>query len=244
MKSILLWLLIAMGPCFAFSQEKIYKSFPVAKGQTVSFNFDYPKCIQISTWAGKEIVVESEVNIDNGNGNHAFTITEKVEDGKFIIGNNLNMDLIPTRNYISINGNKIRFDSKEDMDVYIVQNKNENITSTFQTRDIEIVISIKVPVNTTTELVSEFGMVEVKNFHAPIKVNAKYGGIDASVSEKVIGKLQLTAKFGKIYSNLNFTPTEHVNKEFFTSITALLGKGPDYNFDSAFGNIYLRNAEY
>ncbi len=242
MKSILLWLLLAVGPCFGFAQTTINQSFPVTKGQTVSFHFEYPKNIQVSTWGGNEVVVEADVNIDNGESDHVFALTEKVENGKVSIVNKLDMDAIPTRYYVSVNGNKVRFESKKDMETYIAENTNKSSISTYQTKDIEIKIRIKVPVNVATELTSVYGMVEIKNFNAPIKVNATYGGVDVSVAENAIGKLQLTTQYGKIYSNLNLKSTEHVDKNFLTSITALQGKGPDYNFDSAFGNIYLRNA--
>lgn len=239
MKSICLWLFIAIGPCFALAQTKITKSYPVIKGQTVDLHFDYPQIVHISTWNSNEIAVVATVKINNGEADRAFTLLEDTSAGKISISNKLDMDLIPESYYIVDHGNKIRFSSRHDLDVYI-SGKGGTSLSTYQQRDIEIIIDIKIPANISTEVTSVYGMVEVQNFSGPIKVDAKYGGIDASVAEKAIGKLQLTTRYGKIYTNLNLQPTEKMEKNFFTSITASPGKGPDYVFNSSYGNIYLR----
>lgn len=242
MKSIFLWLFIAIGPCFALAQTKVSKSYPVTKGQTIDLHFDYPKIIHISTWDGNEISVVATVKINNGENDRAFTLIENTSEGKLSISNKVDMDLIPDSYYTVDNGNKIRFNSKKDLEAYISE-KGGSRPSIFQQKDIEISLDIKIPVNVTTEIASVYGMVEVRNFNAPIKVDARYGGIDASITEKAIGRLDLTTRYGKIFTNISLQPTEKTEKDFFTSITASPGKGPGYSFTSSYGNIYLRSAD-
>jgi hypothetical protein len=242
MKSILCWLLVALVPCIAQSQTKINKSYPVNKGQTVEFRFDYPKTIKVSSWDKNEISVEASVRINGGENDTAFTLLQSSSDGKIYIENKLDMDKIPDTYYIMDKGIKTRFSSKSDMEAFIKE-KGGPRPPTSQQKDLEITIEIKLPATINTEITSVYGMVEIQNFNGPIKVEARYGGIDASIDQKAIGKLKLTNRYGKIYSNLSLQPTEMTEQNFFTSLTASPGKGPSYDFSSSYGNIYLRNPQ-
>jgi len=242
MKSMILWLFIAIGPCLALAQSKVTKSYPVTKGQTIDLRFDYPKIVRLSTWEGNELVIEATVKINNGESNNAFSLKENITGDKISISNKLDMDAIPNSYYIVDQGIKTRFNSKNDMDAYVAQKGSGSRISYYSTQDIEITINIKVPVGISTDVLSTYGMVEVQNFKAPISVKATYGGVDASVTEAAIGKLQLTTRYGKIFSNLSLKPTEQTQKDFFTSITATPGSGPSYDLSSSYGNIYLRSS--
>ncbi|RYD80500.1 MAG: hypothetical protein EOP55_02000 [Sphingobacteriales bacterium] len=242
MKIIFFWLFTALVPCIAHSQTKITKSYPVAKGQKAEFRFDYPKVVRISTWDKNEISVEASVTINQGESNNAFSLVESTANGKVSISNKIDMESIPEAYYVVENGIKTRFNTKTDTDNYRKGKNGANNISYYQTKDMEITIDIKVPANVETDLASVYGMVELSNFDGPIKIDAKYGGIDASLNESKIGKLTLTNHFGKIYSNLNLKPTDQKEQNFFTSITAAPGKGPDYDISSNYGNIYLRSS--
>ena len=242
MKVIFFWLFIASVPYIALSQTKITRLYPIAKGQTIELRFDYPKVVRVSTWDKNEVSVEATVKINQGENNNAFTLVESTANGKVTISNKVDMDAIPEAYFVVENGIKTRFTSKADMDNYRKEKTGVNKISYYQTKDMEITLDIKVPANVATDLASVYGMVELSNFDGPIKVDAKYGGIDASLTESKIGKITLTNRFGKIYSNLNLKPTEQKEQNFFTSITATPGKGPDYDISSNYGNIYLRNS--
>lgn len=241
MKRILLWLFIAIGPCFALAQSKVNKSYAVTKGQTIDFHFDYPKIVHISTWEGSEIVVEATVKINNGENDRAFSLSETRTGDRISISNKLDMDLIPETFYVVDKGIKTRFNSRQDLEAYKSE-KGDIRMSTYQQKDIEIIVNIKVPTGVSTELYATYGMVEIQNFNGPIKVDATYGGLDASLSEKAVGRLQLTTRYGKIFSDLTFKPTEQTQKDFYTSIIAAPGNGPSYSFNSSYGNIYLRSS--
>ncbi|WP_147243816.1 hypothetical protein [Pedobacter miscanthi] len=240
MKTILYWLIMAMVPGIALSQTKINKAYPVKKGDAVVLNFDYPKVIHISSWDKNEIGIEAIVKINGGENDSAFTLHESTADGTITIQNKLDMDKIPEAYYVKENGIKTRLNSKADLDAYIKEKSGTKISS-YQTKDIEITINIKLPANINTEVRSVYGIVEIKDFKGPIKVDARYGGIDASIGQSAIGKIKLTNRYGKIYTDMVLKPTELKEENFFTSLTAAPGVGPSYDLSSSYGNIYLRN---
>src|SRR5207253_501556 len=79
--------------------------------------------------------------------------------------------------------------------------------------DMDIELEIKVPANMDTRIKSVYGMVEVKDFAAPLSVEATYGGVDAALSEKNIGELIAETNYGRIYSNLDFKPDRSNSRE-------------------------------
>lgn len=241
MKSILFWLFMALVPCIALSQTKVTKTYPVKNGQNIELKFDYPKIIRISSWDKNEISIEATVKINEGQSNQAFSLFDSIFDGKILIKNKLDMKQIPNDYYLVDRGIKTKFNTKEDLEKYVKENASSNATTIYQQKDIEITIEIKLPSNVNTNVASVYGIVELKDFNGPIKIDAKYGGVDASLSEQKIGKIKLTNRYGKIYTNLNLKPTEQVERNFFTSLTASPGKGPDYDISSSYGNIYIRS---
>lgn len=240
MKLVLCWLFTALVPYIALSQEKIAKLYPVKKGQTVDFKFDYPKIIRVSNWDKNEISVEASIKVNGVAANDVFSLSNSEADGKVLIENKVDMDKVPQRFYTVENGEKQIFDSRAQMEAFIKE-KGNAITSSYQTKDIEILIDIKLPANVVTNVTATYGVVEVADFNGPITINAKFGGIDARLSQQQVGTLKMTNRFGKIYTNYNFQPNEVKEQRFFTSIAANPGKGASYDFNSSFGNIYLRN---
>jgi len=238
MKSILTGLLIAVIPVFAFSQTKLNRIYKIKKGQKIELKFDYPKLIHISTWDKNEISVEASVKINEGKNDGAFTLDETKLDGKIIISNKIDMSQIDDTYFVVSNGVKTRFDNKKDFENF--KKGNSSNISYYNQRDIQVTIQIKLPANISTDVSSVYGIVELENLNGPIKVDAEYGGIDASLNENKIGKIKLTNRFGKIYSDLQLKPTEQIEKNFYTSITASPGTGPSYDISSSYGNIYLR----
>lgn len=242
MKHFFTWLLLAAWAGHAFSQTKISKSYPVKPGQQIELHFDYPKLIRISSWDKDEIAIDASIQINEGENDNAFSLEESTVDGKIFISNKIDMDQIPETYYIMEEGEKLRFPSKADFEQYKKESKASEKRSIYIKKDIEVTMEIKLPARSYAEVMSTYGLVELVNFDAPIKVEAKFGGIDASLSESRIGKIKLSNRFGKIYTNLMLTPTEQKEERFFTSITATPGKGPSYDISSSHGNIYLRKA--
>lgn len=222
------------------AQTVINKTYPVTAGQQVELNFDYPKTVRISTWEKNEVAVTAHVSINDGENDTAFILEGSNANGVLTIRNQIkDMKNLPHRYTVIQDGKKTVFQSREDYKEFVGKTGNAHRITSNGT-DLEITLEVKVPVNTTTRVKATYGIVEMVDFHAPVTVNATYGGIDATIAETGTGKLQATTSYGQIYTNLDLKLTEKTQKDFFTSITAEPGKGPAYILTSTYGNLYLR----
>lgn len=222
------------------AQTVVNRTYPVKAGQQVKLDFDYPKIVRVTTWDKNEVSVVAHVSINDGENDSAFELEENTTDGTLTIRNHIkNMDQLPHRYTVYEDGKKTVFKSKDDYKEFTNKTGN-NHRMTSNGVDLEITIEIKVPANTTTNINSTYGIVELVGFNAPATVNATYGGIDATVAEANTGKLQATTSYGQIYTNLDLKLTDKTERDFFTSITAEPGRGPAYILKSTYGKIYLR----
>lgn len=242
MKITILTLLCCISLYTLQAQQTITKSYPVKPGQELEFSFDYPRIVKLSTWDKPEISVTASVSINSGENNDAFQLIETTNGNTLSIKNIIkDMDKLPKRYTVIHEGKKTVYTSKEDFKSMTAGMKGARSYS--EGVDMEITIEIKVPQNQLSTFVkAKYGIVELTNYNAPIKVDATYGGIDASVNEAATGKLSATTHYGQIYSNLTLNITDKEEKDFYTSITTALGKGPAYALKSTYGNLYLRKA--
>jgi hypothetical protein len=223
-----------IGAC---AQTPISKTYPAQAGQQLKLKFDYP-VVHISTWDKNEVSVIARVNINDHENDAAFELEEQTINGAIVITDHIkDMDKLPRRYTIVQNGKKTVFKSKKD---YEEAGKNAKMEQSYEGTDIDIVVEIKVPANCLTDIEATYGIVELVDFNAPVTVDATYGGIDATIAVANTGKLKATTNYGQIYSNLDLKLTDHKEGDFLNSITAEPGKGPDYQFTSAYGKIYLR----
>jgi hypothetical protein len=231
------WLLLG-----GTAQTTVNKTYPVKPGQKLELNFDYPKVVRISTWDKNEVSLKAIVSINDGENDSAFQLEDRISDGVIHIENFIkDMKNLPRRYTVYENGKKTVFRSKEEYsDFKRQQGAGTKGRITSDGVDIEITIEIKVPANTVTNVDAKYGIVELVNFHAPANVSATYGGIDVTVDPVSTGKLQATTHYGQIYTNLDLKLTNSANRDFYTSITAQPGKGPEYILKSTYGNLYLR----
>lgn len=228
--------------CCAFSvgiygQTTTTKSYPVKPNQQLQFKFDYP-VIHISTWDKNEVTVTAKVNINDDENDNAFTLEEHTVNGELVISDQINdFDKLPRRYTVVRNGVKTVFKTKAQ---YLEAQKSGGMQQCYEGLDLDIHLDIKIPRGAITNMKSVYGIVELSDFHAPLTVDATYGGIDATITAALTGKLQATTSYGQIYSNLDLKLTDHTERDFFNSITAEPGRGPAYNFTSTYGKIYLR----
>lgn len=239
-KYFILWLLsLSVG---VSAQTKINKSIPVSKGQSVSMKFDYPELIRISTWDKNEIQILGEVTINSGESDGAFELISTTSGDVVQIENKIkDLDNLPQMITVVDGSKKMIFKSKQEYKKF----KSENGVSYDMVSwgvDMEIFLDIKVPQSMATSIISVYGMVEVKNFMAPLSVDAKYGGVDVAINVTSVGELSAETNYGQIYSNLDikFDNDDIREKDFYTFVSAKPGTGPRYNFESKYGNVYLR----
>ncbi|WP_426473723.1 hypothetical protein [Chryseobacterium balustinum] len=222
------------------AQTAINKSFSTDKNQKISLKFDYPELIKISTWDKSEVQILGTVNINENESNEAFQIKESKEGNYLVIeGKIAEMKNIPRRIKVEKDNKKLIFKTRKEYEKYC---KDNNVTFNSMTNgvDVDIKLEIKVPKYLMTQIESQYGLVEVKDFGGTINVNAIYGGIDATVLDKNVGKISAETHFGQIYSNLDTKFTGKDSNDFRTLVTATFGNRPQYNLESKYGNIYLR----
>jgi hypothetical protein len=231
-------------PTKEYAQTRVDKSIPVQSGQKVVMHFDYPDLIKVTTWDRNEVSIQGTVSINNGESDDHFEL-ETSSEGNTVFVNSRIRDIkgIPQRVTIFRDGQKIMFKDKAELKKYQDEHGKGYNTMSWGA-DFDIELEIKVPKNVDTRVESVYGMVEVKNFAGPLRVEATYGGVDAALAEKSTGEIVAETNYGEIFTNLDakFGGDGRQQKDFHTSVTAKPGTGPRYTFESKYGNVYLRKA--
>ncbi len=177
-------------------------------------------------------------SINDGENDSAFVLDEQLTNDVIVISDHIkNFDKLPRRYTIVRNGKKTIYKSRAE---YQAASKEGAMEKSYEGVDMEIVVEIKVPEHSITDIKATYGIVDLTAFNAPVTIDATYGGIDASINPEHTGKLQVTTSYGEILTNLDLHLTEHTDRDFFHSITAEPGKGPSYQLTSDYGKIYLR----
>jgi hypothetical protein len=239
MKRALLCLLFAGSLQLLFAQRIIEKTYKTSKDQPVLLQLGYPN-LKVNSWDKDEIYIKATVNISNNKYNDRFELRSETIAGELHILDSVDLKNIEPQYYVEVNGIKKHFDTKADFEAYRAAHKNEKM-SAYSSTDVHIEIEVMLPVKDYITIQSKFGLVEVKNYTGPLTIRTEFGKIDARLKETGVGKIKLTNHYGKIYSDFDLKPVEKEDKNFYTSITAIPGKGPAYELSSKFGNIYLRN---
>jgi hypothetical protein len=226
-----------------YGQTKLDKTIPVQRGQSISLRFDYPELVKVSTWDRNEIQVTGDVSINNGENDDAFVLENSVNGNTIVINGSIpDIKRLPQRITIERDGQKIVFKDKAELKKY-QQEHGTAYSNMNWGADLDIVLEIKVPKNVETRIESVYGMVEVRNFTAPLIVDATYGGVDVALAEKSAGEITAETNFGEIFTNLDtkFSGLTSDN-DFHTQVKATPGTGPKYAFESKYGNVYIRKA--
>ncbi len=238
---------------FAFSltvaaQTPIEKSIVVKSGQKLDISLDDP-VLSVQTWDKNEVLIKGVVNINRGENDNAFELQIEVTNEKIRIASILrDKEKIPQRIMIKKGETEYFFKAKDfndpEVQKFLEANGHEYAyMSNGIVKDIKL--EIFVPKKTETHIVAKYGLVEVKNFDGPLSIDAKYGGVDASLSTRSLGEITARTHYGEILTNLDikFDQTRFTSKgNGWTEITAKPGTGPRAWFESKYGNVYLRKS--
>lgn len=246
-KILLIGLILSIS---GYAQTKIEKRIPASANQSLNLDLEFPNLIKIQTWDQNEILITGEVSINKGENDEAFELVVN-QSGKVITVSSILKDKenIPHRIVIKEGDTEYFFKAKDANDPAVQKFLEEHGRNyNYMSHGIikEISLEIFVPKGMETEVQSKFGLVEVKNFQAPLKVNSKFGGVDASIAERSTGELVARTEFGEILTNLDVKFDSDKNfddHDRWTIISAKPGSGPRYDFESKFGKVYLRKSE-
>jgi hypothetical protein len=245
MKAILILAMVMIIPIKEYGQTPISKVIPVKPGQKIDMHFDYPELVKVSTWDKNEISVQGTVSINGGENDDAFELQTSTTGNLISIRNEIkNMKNLPHRITIVDGTQKIVFRNKEELKKYQQEHGKNSYSCMSYGLEMDIVLEIKVPRNMQTNVESVYGMVEITDFIGPLSVDATYGGVDAALAERSVGEITAETNHGEIFSNLDakFSGEASRQENFHTEVSAKPGNGPTYNFDSKYGNVYLRKA--
>lgn len=221
------------------AQTPVNKTVPIKSGQKLVMHFDYPELIKVTTWDKNEIAVGGTASINMGENDNAFVL-ENSENGNVVKINSYIKDMknLPQVYVIHAEGKKHLFRDKAEMKKFMAEHGRYDYMSNGP--EIDIILEIKVPKGVETRVESVYGMVEIKDFMGPLTVDATYGGVDAALQETSMGELIAETNYGQIYSNLSVKFESTEERDFHTYVSAKPGKGPRYEFESKYGNVYLR----
>jgi len=226
----------------AFSQTEVNKTIAFQQGQTITMHFDYPQLIKVSTWDKNEISITGTVTINGGENDDAFSLESYSSASELeITGKIKNLRELPHRITIWHDGQKMMFKTKADYRKYQDEHGRDYNSMNWGT-DMDIFLVIKVPKNVETKVLSTYGTIEIKDFTGPLVAESTYGGVDAALTEKLVGDLKAETNYGQIYTNFNFKFSGGEYGDFHTVVNAKPGSGPRYSFESKYGNVYLRKA--
>ncbi len=242
----ILWIsLLLFGPAVS-AQTRLDKSIPVKAGQQVRLTFDYPELIRVTTWDRNEIAVQGTVSINDGENDDAFVLDIATHGDVLDIRGKINdMDNLPHRITVIKDGVKTTFRNESEWQKFRKENGKSTYDMMNRGLEMDIILDIKVPAKMQTSVVSVYGMVEVKQFNGPLRVEATYGGVDAAITENATGELVAETNYGHIYSDLtlSYNRDQVQEEDFHTVVSAKPGTGPSYHFESPYGNVYLRRTK-
>ena len=241
--------------CFCSSnilaQRTLQEKITPKAGQEIKFYFKYPELIKVSTWDKNEIEINGSVRINNGRNNDAFAL-EIEDDGDLLLISSVirDLDKLPKMIMITRGDTKYYFDDIKEHDNAVQKFREEHGESNYgySTHGVikEITLDIKVPANLPFTIESKFGLLEIADTAAPVKAISKFGGIDMSVSQNAKKSLELSTKFGEVYTDLNLAIEKNTNfqaHKWTTIYTKLNGGGETCMLESKFGNIYIRKSQ-
>jgi len=226
---------LLVSSLFCEAQTPIEKTIPVSAGQKLLLNLDDPQ-VNIQTWERandeafelqvsstiQEITVTSLIKDKNKIPEH---ITIKKDDKEYFFKSG-DVNSPEIKKFFDENGRDYSY-----LSIGIIKN---------------IRLEIFVPKNTETKIQAKYGLVEVKNFDAPLTIESKYGGVDATIPSTSAGLVTARSRYGEILTNLGITFNQASKMEKsadkWTEISAKLGQGPAYWFESKYGNVYLRKS--
>jgi Putative adhesin len=239
-------LLISSLACY--SQTSVEKTIVIKSGQKLMLSIDDGD-IKLQTWDKNEILIKGTVSINNGENDSAFELQVGGSAGDVTITSAIrDKENIPRRVIIKKDGKEYFFKARDLHDAEVQKFFEENgkeysYMSVGISKDIKL--EIFIPRSTETNVQAKYGLIEIKNFAAPLTIESKYGGVDATLVAASTGEVIARSRYGEILTNLDIKfdqsgPVDKGNK--WTEISAKLGKGPRYSFESKYGNVYLRKA--
>ncbi len=241
LQTLILWVLALS----TFAQTPVDRTVATQAGQRLILDFDHPE-IKLSTWDKKEISIKGTASVNRGENDNAFEL-QIATSGQDIRITSIIKDKenLPQRIMIKKGDTEYFFKAKDFKDREVQKFLDEHGREYAYMSNgviIEVKLEILVPKGMITNVLSKYGIVEVSNFDAPLTIDSKYGGVDATIDAATTGQLVARSRYGEILTNLGvaFDQKSPDRNEKWTEISAKIGTGSRYEIEAKYGNVYLR----
>lgn len=246
-KTALLTLLCLLPSALCLAQTPIQKTVSTSGLNKASFQFKYPELIQFNTWDKSEILIKGTVTINNGDHDENFDLlVEKNGDAVIISSEIKDLDKLPKRIVIK-KGDVTHYfntDDKDDPEIKKFMNEQGWKNFSYMSHGVikEIKLEVFVPKNLELDIFSKYGIVEVESYSGPLTINAKYGAVDIKVPSSARHNLELSTKYGEVYSDMDieYEKVGELAKVSPTIKGKLNGGGTLLDLESKYGQVYLR----
>lgn len=230
------------------SQTRFEKNIPVKAGQRVEMNFKFPDLITINTWDKNEIGIIASVNINQGENDDAFEIEHNAGEVLRINSQIKNYQDLPERISLKYKGQEYFFNTSDWNSPEIQrfkQDKGADANYDYMRRGVimDITLEIMVPKGIELEVDAKHGLVEVIGFTRDMEIQSKFGGIDVSVEPSLSATMNVSTKFGEVYSNLDMRLISRGDHQIgrWMELEGKASSGTNrQSLRSEFGNVYLR----
>lgn len=244
MKQLILSLGILLLSGNLLSQDFKESNINLSENQPLELRFKYAELIQVSTWQKDEVQLQAYVKVNGKDASEDFKVNQHEENGKMIVTAEIDEAVWPNNDWVRI------YDEEEDATVTVTKNGKsfqigEHTAQRYGGTEVDIVVKVMIPEDRSTKIIAKYGFVELQSVPIQLEVDAKYGGIDASMPTPRVKILRASTSWGQIFTDLEEVRAAG-NDMMGKSMQAVLDneKGTlEVVLDSKYGNIYLRKNE-
>jgi hypothetical protein len=238
MKKLIFTVILTLCTLVVFAQEEIKVSnFDASKVEQIDLQFEYPELVSINTWDQNEVKITADIFINDGEDNENFKLSSKLRNGVLVIESDI-------KNIDGYSNYMINRDNDDGM--HITRN-GTTISKNGRWRRNSIVISVRleimIPEGMDVKVDARYGIVEVLSNDISLDIEARYGGIDIMVDEKMDLDILAKTQWGQIYHNLDTklrADGEGAPGKWMRTEASLNRGTKKLHAESQYGNVYLR----
>jgi hypothetical protein len=226
-------LLIALAIFSTLQAQEFSKLvLPLNQNQKVILEMKYANMVQVASWDKNEVLVQAEVNINDGKLNHAHKIEHAVDKYTVTIIADLDKKVLSS-------------DHADDCDesgasYYKFDDNNESEQHRLCS-DIKYIVF--VPAITDLQLVTTYGDVTIINMLNAIDARSVTGTVEVTISGNQPADVYLKSVMGNVSSypelpSLNENMKPLLSRELKAQLN---GGGKSVHLESVIGNVSLRS---
>ncbi|MCV6629066.1 MAG: DUF4097 domain-containing protein [Flavobacteriaceae bacterium] len=226
MKNAIIFVCALLFSNSTFAQKQVEESVPISGASTLFAHFKFADTIEVKHSSEKVFKVKAIVSLDQGKGDHFFSLKTKREDGALKIYSDFG-------NYFK--DRKQRNDCNNPIniqyEIYVPRNSKLRIKTI--SGDVG---ALDFQGTLITDLVS--GDITIKKYQGKLRLETVSGDIDVASQQANVEAGSVT---GTIYSNHDITYENENRSRSQNKVTGTIGGGgKQLKLKTVSGNIYIR----